>query len=104
MGASCLSCGATRGALQEVTSCEKEAGRQTSEKESSFDRPPKQPLFARAPGRVVARTKLSRVERGNRSGDLKLGFGGVFGIGFADDAVSAVSLGGIKAGVGALDQ
>src|SRR4029450_11790407 len=37
-------------------------------------------------------------------GHLAVGLGGVFRIDFADHAVAAVALGGVEAGVGALDQ
>jgi hypothetical protein len=37
------------------------------------------------------------------SGDLAVGLGGVFRVGFADDSIAAVALGGVEAGVGALD-
>src|SRR6266702_3161583 len=38
------------------------------------------------------------------SGVLALGLGGVFRICLADDAIAAVALGGVEAGIGALDQ
>jgi len=54
--------------------------------------------------RIVRRRADALLTMRNGSSHLALHLGGVFRIDFADHTVTAVALGGIEAGVGALDQ
>ena len=76
MGQSGAGGGATRGVAEDPEGFEEASQRQNTEERERNPRP---------------------------SRHLTVRFGGVFRIGFADDAVAAVALGGVETGIGALD-
>jgi len=65
-------------------------------------------LYLRADDQTIPRFEAEgghpKAGGNERSRHLAVDLGGVFRVGFADHAVAAVALGGVEAGVGALDQ